>query len=206
MAAAFLRLFKQLPGSFSEVQLRGLSQSCFSTFLFPLLFSFLAGQPCGHQQVGGAALLLARLLSRAGSPCLSGPNLFPTTTWTDLAAGSPQLRRDLAAAGRPHPVPHTGLLPALQKQKKKNHTKFLGKKLCSRRATLLLELRCPQLQSPPSASVLCWQRGHHPRHGRHGRATHRLGHNLPFPESSPVSRAVQITPQNCPDHLQLTSR
>lgn len=67
--------------------------------------------------IRGPALLLVGLLSRAGSPCLSGSNLFPTMTWLDLAGGSPQLHGDLAAAGQPHPARHTGLPEALPKQK-----------------------------------------------------------------------------------------
>jgi len=46
-APAFLRLFEEFPGSFSEVQLQRLSWSCFPTFPFPLLSSLRAGRLCG---------------------------------------------------------------------------------------------------------------------------------------------------------------
>jgi len=107
------------------------------------------------------------LLSRARSPCLSGPNIFPTATCPDLAGGSPQLHGDLAAAGRPHPARHPGLPEALPKQQMAPN---LRKNFCSRKATPLLDLR-----SPPPASglhLLCRAQLRHRAQGRAPRAPH----------------------------------
>lgn len=88
---------------------------------------------CLSVQKPKAALLMCLPSQAVSPPCLSGLHLFPTTTWPDLAGGSPQLHGDLAAAG-PHPVWHTGLQEALAEQKMTQNLskKFLSqKKFCS---------------------------------------------------------------------------
>lgn len=113
-SAAFLTLFKQFLGSSSEVQLRGLTWSRFSAFLSPLAVS------------AGALLLLClppRLL-----PTFIRAHLFPSTTWADLAGGSPQLHRDLAAA-QPHPGAARGP-PAAQSDTKIKQKSSVPEKPC----------------------------------------------------------------------------
>lgn len=171
-AAAFLRLFKQFPGSSSEAQLRGLTWSSFSTFLFPL--------PVSAEANGSRAPRVPPL--PGWSPRLSGPDLFPTMTWPDLAGGSPQLHGDLAAA-RPHPAWHTGLQEALPEQKM---TQNLRKNFCPRKATLLLGLRYPQLKSSSCASRLHPQlrEGLSRAEGRHTRPQD-LNCSFPNPDHQP---------------------